>query len=164
VVEADSKLISAAQSLSTKPAMRAASAWSHAAIYIGSDLIVDATLALGAVDKQSVWSYCHHRRITVRRLDGAAVPSHHRAAVAAAALRHLGEPYSAIQSFLGKVGWPTAQQPNSGALYCSTFVALAIAEATGIQLAADPALQPFFPAMLVNHPDLSVVDLMWRNI
>jgi len=137
--------------------------WSHAAIYVGSGVLVDAVYGAG-IQQRSLWSYCQHRAITVRRIDDPAIPAPDVANIAGCAVSHIGEPYSVVEAVIAKLGWPHAQTPNADSLYCSTFAGLVVAEATGFELASDPQWQPLYPAMLAVHSDLVVVPLEWRNI
>lgn len=156
-------LIKAGQAITSKPLMSLGSQWSHAAIYVGQGMVVDATFNAG-IQQQSVWNYCQHRAITLRRIDDPSIPLADVASIAMCAQLHIGQTYSALQVLLAKLGWPPAQQPNHNALYCSTFAGLVVAEATTVNLAADPSCQPLYPAVLAMHPDLSEVLLEWRNI
>ena len=156
-------VIQAGQTITTNPMMALGSRWSHAAVYIGNGIVVDAQYGTG-VQQCSLWNYCQHRATTVRRLDDPAIPAPLVANIAGCAVSHIGESYSVIQAVLAKLGWPSAQTPNDQALYCSTFAALVITEATGFELASDPQWQPLYPSMLAMHSDLSVVPLEWRNI
>ena len=145
-------------------AMALASGWSHAAVYVGSGMVVDATLTAG-IQQQSLWNYVQHRAITVRRLQASvAAASPAGTSIAIAASRHVGKPYSLMQAVLGKLGWPASLVPDPNALYCSTFVGLVIAQATSVVLWSDPAFQPLFPGSIAAHPDLEKVQLHWRNI
>lgn len=145
-------------------AMALASGWSHAAVYVGSGMVVDATLTAG-IQQQSLWNYVQHRAITVRRLQASvAVASPAGTSIAIAASRHVGKPYSLMQAVLGKLGWPASLAPDPNALYCSTFVGLVIAQATSVVLWSDPAFQPLFPGSIAVHPDLEKVQLHWRSI
>lgn len=154
-------IIQTGQTISGR-AMTLASGWSHAAVYIGSGMVVDATLMAG-IQQQSIWNYVQNRAITVRRLQASATPLA-GTSIAMAASRHVGKPYSLLQAFLGKLGWPASLVPNPNALYCSTFVGLVIAQATNVVLWSDPAFQPLFPGSIAVHPDLDVVQAHWRNI
>jgi cell wall-associated NlpC family hydrolase len=161
---ASGMLIGAGQSITINPLMFRGRNWSHAAIYVGGGMIVDASVGAG-IQEQCVWKYCHHRALSLRRLADPSVPSADIAMISKFARSHIGEPYSVLQILLAKLGWPPSSQvPNPAALYCSTFAAMVVAEATTIALAADPKWQPIYPAMLAMHTDLSPVPLEWRNI
>ena len=151
------------QAAGASPSVALASRWSHAAIYIGNGILVEATIGTG-VQQCSLWKYCQDRALTVRRIDDPAIPATDIAKIAGCAVSNLGEPYSVLQAVLGKLGWSGAQAPHPDALYCSTFAALVITEATGFELASDPQWQPLFPSTLAVHGDLSVVSLEWKNI
>lgn len=56
------------------------------------------------------------------------------------------------------------QVANPAALYCSTLVGVAVVNATGLSLDADPKYQPLHPATLASHPGLAPVDLEWRQL
>lgn len=155
-------LISAGQRVSQKPRMVIGSYWSHAAIYLGNGIVVDATFRNG-VQSQPLWNYCKTRTVTLRRLVDPTMPQL-GARIAATSATHIGKSYSGLQILLGKLGWPAGQAPNGNHLYCSTFVGLTVAQATGVLLWSNPAFQPLYPAMLATHPDLTRVQLAWRNI
>lgn len=151
------------QSITARPHMALGAAWTHAAIYVGGGMVVDATGKLG-VDEQSLWNYVERRPITLRRITDPAVTRAEIDDIAACARTHIGEPYSTLQVILAKLGWGTAQTPNRNALYCSTFVGLVVTEATQVELASKKRYQPLYPGVLATHPGLTSVPLEWRNI
>ena len=153
--------IQASQAASLSPVTRAGRICSHAAIYIGGGMVVDATRGAG-VSMQSVWNYCQTRAIQVRRLSDPSIPMADIANISAFAQQHDGEPYSVIQAIISKVFPGTVPIPD--ALYCSTLVGLVVADATGVDLSSDPAHQPLHPGTLAAHPDLIDVLLEWRNL
>ena len=153
--------IQASQAASLSPITRAGRICSHAAIYIGGGMIVDATRGAG-VSMQSVWNYCQTRAIQVRRLSDPSIPMADIADISVFAQQHDGEPYSVIQAIISKLFPGTVPIPD--ALYCSTLVGLVIADATGVDLSSDPAHQPLHPGTLAAHPDLTDVLLEWRNL
>ena len=153
--------IQASQAASLSPITRAGRICSHAAIYIGGGMIVDATRGAG-VSMQSVWNYCQTRAIQVRRLSDPSIPMADIADISVFAQQHDGEPYSVIQAITSKLFPGTVPIPD--ALYCSTLVGLVIADATGVDLSSDPAHQPLHPGTLAAHPDLIDVLLEWRNL
>ena len=153
--------ILSAQSASASPVTRAGRVYSHAAIYVGAGMVVDATLALG-ISEQSVWNYCQTRALQVRRIDDPTVPTADIADIAASARLHVGESYSWFQALVSKI-WP-GTVPIPGSLYCSTLVGLVVTEATGIDLGSDPAHQPLHPGTLAAHPELTDVLLEWRQL
>ena len=65
--------IQASQAASLSPVTRAGSICSHAAVYIGGGMVVDATRS-ASVSAQSVWNYCQTRAIQVRRLSDPSIP------------------------------------------------------------------------------------------
>ena len=153
--------IQASQAASLSPVTRAGSIWSHAAIYIGGGIVVDATRGAG-VSMQSVWNYCQTRAIQVRRLSDPSIPMADITDISALAQQHIGEPYSVMQAFISKVFPGTVPVPD--ALYCSTLVGLVVTDATGVDLSSDPAHQPLHPGTLAAHPDLMDVLLEWCNL
>ena len=153
--------IQASQATSLSPVTRAGRICSHAAIYIGGGMVVDATRGAG-VSMQSVWNYCQTRAIQVRRLSDPSIPMADIADISVFAQQHDGEPYSVIQAIVSKLFPATVPIPD--ALYCSTLVGLVVADATGIDLSSDPAHQPLHPGTLAAHPDLTDVLLEWRNL
>ena len=153
--------IQASQATSLSPITRAGRICSHAAIYIGGGMVVDATRGAG-VSIQSVWNYCQTRAIQVRRLSDPSIPMADIADISVLAQQHDGEPYSVIQAIISKLFPATVPVPD--ALYCSTLVGLVVADATGFDLSSDPAHQPLHPGTLAAHPDLTDVLLEWRNL
>ena len=156
-------LIQNAQLASRNPLMNKGARWTHAAIYVGDGMVVDAAMSAGVMER-SLWEYCEHRAITVRRLDDPSIPQAEIADIAARAKKHINKPYSAWQALIAALGWPPARVPNANSLYCSTFAGLVVAQATTVRLWNDPAHQPFFPAIIAQHPELKPVTLEWRNI
>ena len=148
--------IQMAQASSLNALTRAGSICSHAAIYVGGGMVVDATKGL-AVSEQSVWNYCQTRAIQLRRITDPAIPASDIADIALFARQHVGEPYSVIQAIVSKLVPGTV--PARDALYCSTLVGLVVADATGFDLSSDPAHQPLHPGTLVAHPDLTDILL-----
>ena len=153
--------IQAAQAASLSPVTRAGSLCSHAAIYIGGGMVVDATPGAG-VSAQSVWNYCQTRALQVRRIADPSIPMADVADISVVARQHIGEPYSVIQAIASKLFPGTV--PVQGALYCSTLVGLVVADATGIDLSSDPEHQPLHPGTLAAHPELTDVLLEWRQL
>ncbi len=153
--------IQASQAASFSPVTRAGAVCSHAAIYMGGGMLVDATRGAG-VSARSVWNYCQTRAIRVRRLSDPSIPMSDIADISSEAQRHIGKPYSLLQAVVSKVVPGTVPNPN--ALYCSTFVGLVVANATGYDLSSDPMHQPLHPGTLAAHPDLTDVLLEWRQL
>lgn len=144
-------------------AMLQGALWSHAAVYVGNGMVVDAAFPAG-VTAQPLWNYSATRAVTVRRVGDPTVSLAMRRFIGVSATTHVGQPYSLLQAALAKLGIPSAQAPNPNALFCSTFAGLVVAEATGIRLWSDPKHQPLLPAILATHPDLDTVPVEWRNI
>lgn len=156
------RVIAAAQSASIKPLMIRGARCSHAAVYVGDGMVVDATFG-NPVGKRSVWGYCHHRSIQVRRLDHPKITETQRHAVATEVRKFIPEPYSAWEAIVSKL--VPGRVPRRRALYCSTLIAFAVADAAdGLNLASNPAWRPLYPAMLASHPWLDDVMLEWRQI
>ena len=153
--------IQAAQATSLNPLTRAGSICSHAAIYVGGGMVVDATKNQ-AVTEQSVWNYCQTRAIQVRRVTDPSIPAADIADIATFARQHIGEPYSVIQAIVSKLVPGTV--PARDALYCSTLVGLVVADATGFDLSSDPGHRPLHPGTLAAHPHLTDVLLEWRQL
>lgn len=155
-------LIRAAQQASLNRLSRLGSIVSHAGIYVGNGMLVDARYG-EPVSERSVWQYCQSRPLRLRRLrnDGS-LPSTAGDDIAAAARLHIGEPYSVLAAILSKVLPRTT--PKRRALYCSTLVGLVVSDATGVNLSSDIAHRPLHPAVLAAHPDLEDVLLEWRHL
>lgn len=160
LVEANSWPIPAAQLLSTNPLRRSGFRWSHAAVYVGNGEVVDAVYPTGVIT-QTVWNYCQHRQIRVRRLNVPNIPTTHIQQIATVARSCVGQPYSRAQLLLSLLH--LAGKPRHDELYCSTFVAFSIDDATGLDLSYLPAWQPIYPAILAMHPWLDDVPLEWRK-
>lgn len=159
--ETASLAIVASQAASFSAVTRAGADWSHAAVYIGGGMLVDATVGTG-VSAQSVWHYCQNRAIRLRRLSDPSISLRHIANISLEAQRQIGKPYSLIQAIVSKLVPGTTPIPN--ALYCSTLVGLVVARATGYDLTYDTAHQPLHPGTLAAHPDLIDVLLEWRHL
>jgi uncharacterized protein YycO len=156
-------LVKLAQLTHHNPLMQAGAHWTHAGIYVGNGDIVDAVFNKPSqVVRQSVWNYCHDREIRIKRIASPKIPSQSIAQIAAVAQTYVGSPYSGPQTILAWLGRRAAQLPDAEALYCSTVVALAVAQATGVNLAFPRDCQPVFPAILAVHPYLADVQLEWR--
>ena len=153
--------IRTAQASSPNALTRAGSICSHAAIYVGDGVVVDATKG-SAVSERSVWNYCQTRALQVRRITDPAIPAADIADIAMFARRHIGEPYSVIQAIVSNL--VQGSVPARDALYCSTLVGLVVADATGFDLSSDPSHQPLHPGTLAKHPDLMDVPLEWRQL
>lgn len=151
--------VALAQRASRQRPVRQAASFTHAGLYLGDGMLVDATPADG-VSQRSLWFYCQRRAIALRRLrlpeaDGALGPE-----LCNAALAQLGRPYSVLEAVMSKL--LPATLPNPQRLYCSTFVGLVVAQATGVQLAFLREHRPLHPATLAVHPLLEPVELEWR--
>lgn len=153
--------IQAAQAASLSPITRAGSVCSHAGIYFGGGMMVDATVGTG-VSARSVWGYCQFRSMQVRRLSDPSIPMADIADISVFAQQHVGEPYSVIQAIISKLFPGTVPIPDS--LYCSTLVGLVVADATGVDISSDPVHQPLHPGTLAGHPDLVDLPLEWRHL
>jgi cell wall-associated NlpC family hydrolase len=155
--------IQAAQAMSRNERVREAARFTHAAVYIGDGMLIDATVQQ-PIMRRSVWHYCQRRMITLRRIPSAAVnaisPSDIEA-IATAAEAHIGEAYSLSAAIFSKLIPNT--EPDPKRLYCSTFVGLVITQATGLRLTASREHRPLHPATLAVHPELQTVPLEWRQ-
>lgn len=165
---ATGRFIEAGQVLSTSAAMRAGREWTHAAIYVGDGMVIDAT-PRQPIMRRSVWAYCQDRPIAVRRLRaGPQVTGAQVQSIATAAEGFLQLPYSMWRVVIDKLKprWFSSQtQRGSGQrLYCSTLVARAVVEATEIDLASEAAHRPLYPAVLWSHPLLDPVHVEWRHL
>ena len=152
--------IQTAQGLARDARVREAARFTHAAVYVGDGMLIDATVQSG-ISRRSVWYYCQRRALTLRRVPDASIPAADIEAIAVAATRHIGEPYSLSAAVFSKLIPNT--EPNPRRLYCSTFVGLVVAEATGLRLTANREHRPLHPATLAIHPELRAVELEWRR-
>ena len=154
-------ILQAAQRVSTKPLAVSGSHFTHAGVYVGSGRMVDATFGR-PISEVSVWNYCQTRQLQVRRLSDPSIPQRQIDDIAFEARAHIGEPYSTLALLLAKL-WP-GTVPLRKNLYCSTFVGLVVADATGVRLANRPNYQPLLPSILGLHPDLTAVPVEWRSL
>lgn len=153
--------IQAAQALSRDAQVREAASFTHAAVYVGSGMLIDATVQQ-RIMRRSVWFYCQRRSMMLRRMPSISVAQAEVESIAAAAAAHIGETYSLSAALFSKFVPNT--EPDPKRLYCSTFVGLVIAEATGLRLTASREHRPLHPATLAMHPELRSVPLEWRPL
>lgn len=162
-------LIKTGQVISRSPLMRAGRDWSHAGIYVGDGQMIDAVPGT-LISQRSVWAYCEHRSLALRRLP---VSPHVTQAevlgIAAAAKVYVDQPYSTLSVILDKLTprtWPIrpGMTGRKKRLYCSTLVSLAVNDAAGVDLANLPQHRPLFPGVLYLHPNLQVIKLGWRRL
>ena len=153
--------IQLAQALSRNPQVRPAARFTHAAIYIGGGMLVDATRH-DPIMKRSVWYYCQHRALMLRRLPDTAIPITDIEDIAVAAISHISKPYSLSAAIFSKLIPGT--EPDPQRLYCSTFIGLVVDQATGVRLTAQREHRPLHPATLAVHPELRTVDVEWRGL
>jgi uncharacterized protein YycO len=152
-------IIPAAQSASFNLLMLKHKDVTHAGIYTGSGMMVDATPGR-PIAEVSVWDYCQTRKLQVRRLSDPSLPATSGMDIVREARLYVGQPYSTAQAVFAKL-WPGTKAFRTR-LYCSTLVEAAVVDATAVDLAADPSHQPLYPAILAGHPDLVDVMLEWR--
>lgn len=159
---ATGRAITAAQTASAKPLMIQGARCSHAAVYVGNGTVVDATFG-NLVGERSVWGYCHQRSIQVRRISHPNITVAKRRAIGPGSRKFIGQPYSAWEAVVYKL--VPNRVPKRRALYCSTLVAFAVADATnGLNLASRPAWRPLYPAVLASHRWMTDVMLEWRQL
>ena len=132
--------------------------FTHAALYVGNGQLVDATLELG-IAHHSVWIYCQDRELTVRRLPSRSLSASDIARIGSAAQKHVGRSYSLAEAMRSALMPDTA--PDIEHLYCSTFVGLVLAQATGVVLWEHREHRPLHPAKLAAHPQLAIVPVAW---
>lgn len=145
------------QRASLSPATRVGAKYTHAALYVGSGMLIDATAGDGIAER-SVWDYCQVRTLTLRRL-----PSLSQALadnIVLKARSHVGKAYSWLGVIASKLIPLT--EPHPDRLYCSTFVGLVVAQGSGRQLASLPRYKPLHPGTLAGHAGLDRVGLEWR--
>jgi uncharacterized protein YycO len=163
-VHADASLLGQAlmlgQAFSFNPYIAGGCHCTHAGIYAGQGMVVDATPRQG-VSRRRVVDYCETRRLELRRIVSPWIPRTLVEDIAHFAAAEVGQPYSRLKVVVDKI-WP-GQHPDRDRLYCSTFVGLMVAQATGVRLWADPQFRPFYPAVLATHPDLTRIPLQWRS-
>jgi cell wall-associated NlpC family hydrolase len=155
--------IQAAQALSRNERVREAARFTHAAVYVGNGMLIDATVQQ-PIMRRSVWHYCQRRLMTLRRIPSTAANSISQTdieAIAAMAEAHIGEAYSLSAAVFSKLIANT--EPDPKRLYCSSFVGLVVAQATGLRLTASREHRPLHPATLAVHPELQPVMLEWRQ-
>lgn len=130
----------------------------HAGIYVGDGLMVDSVPRMG-VRRISVWTLASVRTLQVRRAVGFDGP-----AIAAFAEGEVGKSYNILALIRDGFIDANPYEDLSG-MYCTQLV-LRAATATdqfSRNLAEKPEHNPFFPAMLVQHPALAPVSVHWRQ-
>lgn len=151
--------IVASQYASLSGATRAGAQYTHAALYVGNGLLVDATAGAGIAER-SVWDYCQFRMLALRRVPGLSRVQADNIVIKARS--HLGKSYSWLGVIASKLIPQT--EPNPDRLYCSTLVGLVVAQGSGRKLASIPRYKPLHPGTLAGHWGLDRVDLEWRPI
>lgn len=153
LVHADGSLLAQAlklgQAFSLNPYISRGCHCTHAAIYVGNGMLVDATLTAGVV-RRPVLDYCETRRLELRRIASPWIPSSHVDDIARCADAQVGKPYSSLKVVVDKL-WP-GQPPDPDRLYCSTLVGLMVAQATGVRLWTDPQFRPLLPCRAGHSP------------
>lgn len=150
--------VKAWQTLAFEQQVRAAADFTHAALYVGDGLLIDVRPGEG-VARRSVWYYAQQRALMLRRLkpgDPGRPPAQR---IAECATGHLGKGYSRMQVALSAALPSTPSDPDK--LFCSSFIDVVVAEATGVKLNMLPRHRPFFPAVLAVHEELDTVALEW---
>ena len=153
------RAIQAAQRTSFSAVTRAGYEYTHAALYLGDGRLIDATVASG-ISERSVWDYCGHRKLTVRRVPGLSPTDIND--IVNKAKTHLGKNYAWLGVVISKLIPKT--EPNPKRLYCSTFVGLSIDQGSGRKLASLPEHKPLYPGTLMAHPGLDQIELEWRPV
>lgn len=131
----------------------------HAGLYVGGGWMVDAVPKYG-VRHISVWDLANHRTLEVRRardFDGNAI--------AHFALREVGKRYSIPSLIRDGIIKAQPYEEDLTGMYCTQLIlrATAITDPHSRNLAESTEHNPFFPAMLVNHPSLDAVHVSWRQ-
>ena len=152
-------LVQAAQGTLRNASVRQAARFTHAAVYAGNGLLIEATPGR-PIGRQTVWHYCRQRAMMLRRLPATAIAQAQIDAIADAASAHIGQPYSRTEAVLSRLVPGRETDPNR--IFCSSFIDVVVAEATGLRLSALLEHRPLYPATLVTHPDLMTVPLEWR--
>jgi cell wall-associated NlpC family hydrolase len=151
--------IVALQYASLSAATRAGAKCTHAALYVGNGMLIDATAGAG-IAEHTVWDYCQFRALMLRRVPGLSrVQSDN---IVRRARSHLGSSYSWLGVIASKLIPQT--EPNPDRLYCSTFIGLVVAQGSGRTLASMPRYKPLHPGTLAGHAGLDRVELEWRPV
>jgi cell wall-associated NlpC family hydrolase len=147
------------QHASLSAATRAGAKYTHAALYAGNGMLIDATAGAGTAE-HTVWDYCQLRTLALRRVPGLSrVQSDN---IVLKARSHLGSSYSWLGVIASKLIPQT--EPNPDRLYCSTFIGLVVAQGSGRMLASMPRYRPLHPGTLAGHAGLDRVELEWRPV
>lgn len=150
-------LLNAVQLASLSRANRDGHEYTHAGIYVGQGVLIDA-MPRGGIARRSLAAYVN-RPVGLRRLPD--ISDQERTGIADAAASYIGQSYSWWAAIASKL---VPAQINLGrrALYCSTLVAEAVELGCGKQLDALPTYRPLYPAALAKHEALDAVELEWR--
>ena len=154
-------LVQVAQGTVNNPDVRQAAHFTHAAVYVGDGLLIEASPGR-PIGTQTVWHYCRQRALMLRRLAAIDIQKDRIDAIADAAVRHVGKAYSrteAVRSLLAP-----GRESDPSRMFCSSFIDVIVAEATGLRLSALPEHRPLYPATLAMHPALATVPLEWRAL
>lgn len=141
--------------------------WTHAAVFIGDDLIVEALPFRGIV-QESIYSYIPAEIMRIRRNAGFSDAQRHR--IALQAMKNLGKRYShwsavALGADLARGLWnKTALRTNRFVVICSQLYFDCVLEITDRRLQRCPTEQPTTRAHLSATPDLTDVNVEWLRI
>ena len=147
------------QNASLSAATRAGAKFTHAALYVGSGMLIDATVGAG-IAEHTVWDYCQFRTLALRRVPGLSQAL--ADSIVLKARSHLGKSYSWLGVIASKLIPQT--EPDPGRLYCSTYIGLVVAQGSGRKLASIPRYKPLHPGTLAGHAGLDHVALEWRPV
>lgn len=141
--------------------------WTHAAVFVYDDQIVEALPFKGIV-QQSVYSYIPAEIMRVRRKPN--LPDGDRLKIAFYAMKNLGRRYGhsdalAVGIDLAKGLWSKGTlTTNRFIVICSQLYFDAILEVTHRRLANCPTESPTTPAHLSATPDLLDIGVDWHRV
>jgi hypothetical protein len=141
--------------------------WTHAAVFIGDDQLVEA-LPLQGVVQHSIYSYIPSEIIRVRRRPGLSDAQRHRIAIhAMTSLRTRYSVFSAVKlgMDLSRGLWNSnALRTNRYIVICSQLYFDSILEILKIRLDGCPTEAPTTPAHLGATADLTDVSVDWLQV
>ena len=150
-------LPSAVQLASLSRANRDGHKHTHAGIYVGQGVLIDA-MPRGGIARRSLAAYVN-RPVGLRRIPD--ISDQERARIADAAASYIGQSYNWWAAIASKLV-PAEINLGRRAFYCSTLVAEAVELGCGKQLDALPTYRPLYPAALAKHQAFDAVEVEWR--
>lgn len=144
--------------------------WTHAALYVGSGRVIEATPS-GGVRIGLMVETCFNRRLLVRRRTADDIRLEHRYQIVIEALTALRRGYSlgvvpsmAWQAFRQTLWQPTSQRRNTLVRICSTVVGNAYSTAINLNLLPGQPGGVVWPADLSHSKELTDIQIGWLKV